>query len=112
MKRILIFLNNDVTTENDTLDQKHHYDRRCEMNGNLPIDEYVESRMNVVHDDEPNCGTGYCTRLSTSIDQIPLPFIPGLAVQKQADELKKCVVPEHFHRNVSLTLMILLRNIN
>ena len=62
--------------------------------------------MNVVHDDEPNYGTGYCTRLSPSIDQVPLPVIPGLAVKKQADGLKKYVVPEHFHRNVSLNLTI------
>ena len=50
-----------------------------------------------------------CVIPSPAIDQLPLPYIPGLTVTKRANCSKKCATPEHFHKNVSFLVLTLFK---
>ena len=76
------------------------------MNDHLATYKYKRNynQMKLLHDDESIYGKSYVTTSSSIIDQVPLPFIPGLTVTKRPP--KKYFMPEHFHKNVSLNLRI------
>ena len=44
--------------------------------------------------------------LSFTVDQVPLPIIPGLTTKKPSKIPKKCTMQEHVHKNVSFIMIV------
>ena len=76
------------------------------VDGEPKISENITQCLNYQPDDRmKDNGSNYDTMFdipSPTVDQVPLPFIPGLTGTKRTNSSRKCVTLEHFHKKVSL----------